>query len=295
MDGRPAGSRRHGAAARSAAVVEAAGDQTGPAEVTLLTRYEQAALADPIARELIIEVRCHADDPEEAVSQAASLAANLVPLLSLAVNAHVPIPEPYLAYEIEPALERRRFWQAYAPLEQGLPRPSRILRKELLFPLLQATLSDIPERRVLRTVGQYPSALHHWSASGRSLALAHLYMALEALAPVAERAARERLGLDNARQHAIHRDVDVSRSNWHDVLLGFVRRDELCQGDKTSYDLARRASNGFEHGFMDLPEVHPPPTAPPRCCCALSERGSWRCWTYRTTFVGSWRPSQRLT
>jgi len=79
-------------------------------------------------------------------------------------------------------------------------------------------------------------------------------MALEALTAVAERRERERLGLQSEEEHAKHRGVDVTQSNWRNVLSGWIRRDVLCKGDKATYDAARRASDGFEHGFMPLPE-----------------------------------------
>ena len=96
--------------------------------------------------------------------------------------------------------------------------------------------------------------MSQWTTAGRPLALAHLYMALEALAPVAERAERTRLGVADERAHAQHRGVDVTRSNWKEVLLGWVRRDVICRGDKAIYDAARKASDGFEHGSIGLPE-----------------------------------------
>lgn len=50
------------------------------------------------------------------------------------------------------------------------------------------------------------------------------------------------------------RGVDVTRFNWAEVLLGWIRRDVLCHGDKVTYDAARKASDGFEHGSLELPE-----------------------------------------
>lgn len=85
--------------------------------------------------------------------------------------------------------------------------------------------------------------------------MAHLYMALEALGPAAERAERQRLGLTDKRDHAAHRGVDLSLNNWESFLLGWLcARDVLCQGDKVTYKAAREAHNGFKHGYMSLPE-----------------------------------------
>ena len=83
----------------------------------------------------------------------------------------------------------------------------------------------------------------------------HLYPALEALGPAVERVERERLGLADERGHASHRGVDVSQSNWKDVLLGWVRRDIICQGDMETYDAVRRLSDKLEDGALDMPLI----------------------------------------
>jgi hypothetical protein len=223
-------------------------------EVVLSTRFEDAGLTDLIPRELTFEVYLEATDADAAVAQAGAIASGLAALVSFAVNAFVPAAEPFLAYEVAPGLTRRRFWQRHVTFQQGVPRPSRMLKEELLFPLLQAFFASPHAGRIGRAASQYHVALSHWTTAGRPLALAHLYMALEALTPVVEERARDRLGLATKEDHARHRGVDVSQRNWISVLEGWVRRDLLCRGDSVTYKAAREASNGFEHGFMDLPK-----------------------------------------
>ena len=118
---------------------------------------------------------------------------------------------------------------------------------------MAATFTSAHANRVGRAVSHYQLALSYWSTRGQPLALAHLYMALEALAPAAERTRREQLGFSSRRNTRSTLGVDVTRNNWRNVLLGWVRRDVLCRGDKATYDAAREASDGFEHGFMPLP------------------------------------------
>ena len=224
--------------------------ESGVDDVALLTRFEDAGLAEPLPRELALEVCC---DATEAVDRAAAVGGHLAALLAFVVNAHVAVPVPQLAFEAEPGLDRRQFWQGYVALASGLPHVMRRLDEGLLFPFLHAVLTAPESARLARAVSQYAVALSHWTVPARPLALAHLYIALEALAPAVERAERGRLGLPDDRAHAQHRGVDVLRSNWKDVLLGWVRRDVICQGDKATYDAARQASDGFEHASMDLP------------------------------------------
>lgn len=225
-----------------------------PVTVRLWTRYEDVGLPALLPRELVLEVRLQAADTDAAVRTASAVAGNLGSLLSFAVNAHVAPAEAYLAYECAPGLTRRRFWQQDVDFQQGLPGPRRLIDQALLFPLLNAVFGSGELPRLSRALGQYDAALGHWTTQGRPLALADLYIALEALGPAAERAERQRLGLPGEREHAAHRGVDLSRSNWRSELLSRVRRDVLCQGDKQTYDAALEASNGLEHGYMPLSE-----------------------------------------
>jgi hypothetical protein len=227
----------------------------GSADVVLSTRHvEMDGCDEPIPQELIYEVRLSVPDADTAVQVAGEVGSALSSMIAFGVNAYVPAPPPYLAYEAGPGLNRRQFWQRHVQLADGVPPPARLIDETTLFEMLQAMFSSSEAERIARAVSQYHVALSHWTTSAKPLALAHLYMALEALAPVVERRERRRLGLDTAREHAIHRKVDVSRNNWKEVLLGWVRRDVVCQGDRATYDAARNASDGFEHGSMPLPE-----------------------------------------
>lgn len=225
-----------------------------PVNVALTTRFDDAGLTSLLPRELVLEVHLHAEDANTAVAAAGTVGSGLVAIISLAANAFVAPPNPHLAYESAPGLDRRRFWQREVVLQRGLPSPSRTVDQALLVALLKAVFAAAEGDKLSRALSQYHVALGYWTTNGRPLVLAHLYMALEALGPVAEQVERDRLGLASKREHAARRGVDVSRSNWNQVLMGWVRRDVLCKGDRDTYDAARRASDGFEHGSMPLPE-----------------------------------------
>jgi hypothetical protein len=225
-----------------------------PVDVDLWTRYEDVGLAAPLPRETFFEVTLGADSVDAAIAGAGTVATGLATMISFCVNAFVPPPDPMLAYECSPGLERRLFWQRHMQPRIDELRPKRRIDVGPLFPFLHAAFSSSDAERIGRAVSHYQMALSYWSTRGQPLALAHLYMALEALGPVAERRQREKLGIATDKDHAQSRGVDVSKSNWKDVLLGWIRRDVLCGGDKATYDAARKASDGLEHGFMPLPE-----------------------------------------
>ncbi len=233
-------------------VLEGYGGDLGVIDIGLTTRLEDVGAPEPLARELLLEVNCWALGATDALTRATEATSGLAMLLAFAANAHVGMPVPCVAFESAPGLSRRRYWQGLVPMESGMPPVKRHLDAQLLFPFLQAVLTSTERERVVRAVGQYDIALQHWTVPTRPLALAHLYMALEALAPAVERVERARLGLSDERAHAEHRKVELERSNWKEVLLGWVRRDVICGGDKATYDTARKASDGFEHGSEDF-------------------------------------------
>ncbi len=108
-----------------------------------------------------------------------------------------------------------------------------------------------------RALGQYDVALHHWTLWARPLALAHLYMALEALGSATEAteaAERRRLGLPDRQAHALRRGLDVSQKGWREGLLTEIRREVICQGDAVTFNTARQAFNKFRHAEQHFSE-----------------------------------------
>lgn len=226
----------------------------GPVTVAVWTRFEDTGLTVPLPRETSLEVTVPAGSADDAIASAGAITSALTTMFSFCVNAFVSPPDPVLAYECSPGAGKRSFWQRHMRSTFDDLQPRRALNTDLLFPFLHTAFSSSDSERIGRAVSHYHLALNYWTTRGQPMALAHLYMALEALGPVAERRERERQGLAHQKEHALSRGVDVSKSNWRDVLLGWIRRDVLCDGDKETYDAARKASDGFEHGFMPLPE-----------------------------------------
>ena len=232
---------------------EAIPTEREPVVVTFQTRYADVGHPQSLPHELIITVDLLAEDAEVALREAGSIGSGISAMLSFAVNAFVATPAPHVAFESAVGLERRSFWQRQAQLREPTTlTPSRLLDKELLYAFMSSVFASSEASRLIRAISQYQVALSHWSTSGKPLALAHLYMALEALGPVALRRQLARTGLEE-KAYAESIGVNVARGNWKEVMLGWVRRDGLCEKDRTTYDAARKASDGFEHASMDLP------------------------------------------
>lgn len=227
-------------------------DDRDPAtEIVLETRYENIGTSEPVPRELVFEVTLAAEDLMHAVVEASAISGGFTAVLSFVCNAYLAVPEARLGFDATPGLDRRDIWQTDLPLETGTPRPTRMLREDVLYPFLESLRSCAEANRVRRAIGQYHAAMRDWTPAGRPLAFSHLYMALEALGPAVERVERARLGIGTDNDHAERHSVDVSRRNWKEVLLGRIRRDIICEGDRQTYDTARKASDGFEHGSED--------------------------------------------
>jgi hypothetical protein len=227
----------------------------GPATVGLATRFQEIGLANRLPQDLIFEVRCPGSDLDDAVARGSILATSLAPLISFSINAFVDVPQAHLAYEASPARSSRRFWQTDVQLGIHTLTPSQLVSSDLLIPFLQAIFTSGEQQRLGVAISHYHAALRDWTTAGQPLVLMHLYPALEALGGAVERAERGRLGIADKEAHARRRGIDITRSNWREVLLGWVRRDVICKGDQTTYKAAYEASNGLEHGSLDMPSI----------------------------------------
>ena len=227
----------------------------GPAIVGLATRFQEIGLANRLPQDLIFEVRCPGSNLDDAVARGSALATSLAPLISFAINAFVDVPQAHLAYEASPGRSSRRFWQTDVQLGTHTLTPTQIVRSDLLIPFLEAIFTSSEQQRLGVAISHYHAALRDWTTAGQPLALMHLYPALEALGGAVERAERARLDLADKKAHAVHLGIDITKSNWREVLLGWVRRDVICKRDQPTYKAAYEASNGLEHGNLDMPSI----------------------------------------
>jgi hypothetical protein len=124
----------------------------------------------------------------------------------------------------------------------------RRLSSDLVIRVLETLLKHEEVERLRRSLGQYYQALQNWEPGYEVLALAHLWMGMEAITPVA------------LRRHM--RTVGASRSDLANSwkvderdLEAEVRRRLIMRGNTQTYASAKKASDGFEHGFLGFDEV----------------------------------------
>lgn len=230
----------------------------GRLEVKLRTRWVNSGFEAPIPRELWIEARGKFASVDNAAALASAVSSSLCVLLAFCANTYVGTPELHLAFDASADCSEREFVQSFLPDETGLIKEGRIVKADELATLTAAFISSKEQARTLRALRQYALALPNWHFGSEWLALEHLYMAVEALTQSVIRQECSIRGIDEptlARMHSIDPD-DPERPRWKAVLESWCRENLIFSGDRVTYQAAKNASDGLEHGFMDLRKVH---------------------------------------
>lgn len=224
--------------------------------VEAYTRYDEEEFNLPIPRELVIDIRGPAASLVDAVKTFTDVAIVILSPLALSANAPIGEPKLYVAFDNTPGKQERDFLQTLIDDERGLPKTSRYLRVNATTKLVLAILRHREQGRIVRAIEQYRLALSYWEGGKETLAVAHLFMGMEALKVVA---LRRELAIYTMEMLAERWSV-AGRGRNGKVRLGDLqasaRREILFQGDKECHDRAEKASSGLEHGFEDLLKVN---------------------------------------
>lgn len=230
--------------------------------VVIRTRYEDIGLEQPAPREVCFEVTLPAQSIDDALAMAID-AAGLATILAFTANTAVNDMQVHLAYEVTPEVVRRPLREYAGRAQQDIPWFGRFVDNEAFFQVLKACNQGEMVPRLGSAISAYQSALDYWHASSRLLSLAHLYMACDALTECLARLHRKRLDLSE-EDHARALGVVTStakcshcnrQSGWRYDYLAAVRREYLFGNDESLYRTARKASDGFEHGYIGLPTL----------------------------------------
>lgn len=169
-----------------------------------------------------------------------------LPILAVSANAAVSHPDIELGYDCTLGLRERDFFQAFVPGEGQIVRPGRVIDVPSTSALAAAVASCPYHDRLVRAMAQYQLALENWSMESSILAVAHLWMAVEALTK-----ARIRLEIAKrklADESALAAAMGIEKK----ALDSTIRRQVIFQGDNQCYEDTLDASDGFEHGFLDM-------------------------------------------
>jgi len=224
--------------------------KAGPVEVLIRTHRENLLDFDrPVPRGLFAEVRGGAESIYQALNEFTTAAQNLTPLIALSANAPIKNMQPELAFETTEGITRREYFQQFLLPERFYPYRPRIVNGPATRDLLLSVTASPHSERLLRAAAQYFHALQEWGPGQEIMALVHLYIAVEVLTPVALREYLAQYRIEK-EQLAESWGVDINQ------LDSEVRRRLIFEGDGDTYLKVRKASDGFEHGFLDFHTIH---------------------------------------
>jgi hypothetical protein len=237
--------------------LDAVGLGLGPIRVRAYTRWVQVG-PHQVPRELVVEVGGHALSLDEAATKFSAIARPIANMIGFVANVRVGPIEAHLAYDCDPNSEERQFLEVFLPDERGSLAEGRIVRQHLLAEACPAFLALPAESaRVGRALRQYELALREWYIGGEWLALSHLWMAVETLTEAVLRRTLIDRGITE-RELAQSLGVatnDPDRPRWGQIMREQVREQVIFAGDSDTYKTAKTASDGLEHGYLDLDKV----------------------------------------
>jgi len=239
---------------------QATGDAPLPARLRMYTRWVPSGQPEPLPRELVMEVQGRATTIDEAIVRFSGIARPMATLAAFVANVRVGPVEVHLAYDCTPDSDERHFVETFLPDESGAVADGRIARVHLMVATSEALLATAPDRqeRLDRSLRQYELALREWFVGGEWLALSHLYMAVDTITPAMVKKLMADRGLskeDLAESVGIDTQ-DPKRPRWRQALEVWCRAEVIFASDAETYKAAKTASDGLEHGSLDLSEVH---------------------------------------
>jgi hypothetical protein len=230
----------------------------GPVTISYRTAFFDEGFESTVPREMWIEAAGGESTTTfvEVITAYTNAAAGFIPVIAFCTNAYVGDVEPKIAFDNAPDKVTRDYFQSFVPERRpSVPLPGRRVPSEAVVAVLEAVQASPSADRLRRAMGQYALALSHWLRGQETLALAFLYIGMETLVPVTLERECARLGLtvDELMQSWAITDnrVGVRRNK----LNGEIRQRVLFRGDSALAARAKRASDGFEHGFLDFGAV----------------------------------------
>ncbi len=174
----------------------------------------------------------------------------------LSANASADVLRETLVTEW-PATARRRIYRQFPFDRPSLPQNGRFMDKESTIKLAGAIWGHSDRERIMAAAAHYQEALRHWREGAKPLVILHLYIGVEALSKAM---LRWQLTVRNASEAELMEEYGIDGSaadaqEANEQLLRYIRRDFIFQGDGETYDVARRTSNGIEHGYEHFKKI----------------------------------------
>lgn len=227
-----------------------------PLQVGVLTGYEESSWSAPVARVLYLVVDRAAASLEDAVIEALGSASGLTTIMAFIGNRYVESPELHVAYDTTGDRAEHEFVRTYRPEYGYLPEPAAVLDVESFQPVHDCLLrSDLGARSGM-TLVHYNEALRSLRPAGDVLAAEHQFAAVEALAGIVRKREMQARGYTDELELAKCFGIDTTEP-WkaRNELTGYLRRTMIFSGDDVTHQALKKASDGFEHGYLPIVDV----------------------------------------
>ncbi|MEV7038330.1 hypothetical protein [Amycolatopsis sp. NPDC051061] len=227
-----------------------------PLRVRAFTRWVDDE-GKKLPRELVVEVRGHALSLDEAVAKFPNVARPIANLVGFVANVRVGLVEVVLAYETFASGGERDYLQVFIAEERGPVPPGRSLEVSHLDAVCLAFMGAADNERISRALRHYELALREWYIGGEWLALNYLWIAAENLTKAVIRKIIARTDVSEeeiANEHSLVTD-DPNHPRWRELLGARIRSTVIFRGDAPTYRTAKKASDGLEHGILELNAV----------------------------------------
>ena len=191
----------------------------------------------------------NAQNLKEALVPFANAGLSMLPILSLSANAAVGEPELEVGFDNTAGITVRDYFQSYVPPESGIVHSVRHINVKATITVIKSLITHPDSERLRRAANQYRLAVDFWRLGRESLILAHLWMASEALTKAKIREECSSRGLQNKNNLAESLGIELKE------LESTIRKEFLLKGDEECYAKARKASDGFEHGYLGFDKI----------------------------------------
>lgn len=228
------------------------GDHPGALTLTFSTRRADLGLGVETSIELLVEARGEAGSLDEATESFSVMANIACAVIATASNAAVAPVKIVAAYEVTALGVAGDYFQRYMPD----PPPALLQNRRVDVALLQAIFPAFgaheKRERLVRAVDHYRISLLNSLPGQDLLAFNPLWICVEALTPPLLERELKRTDLD---RDGLYQAFGLPASEFPGVrnrnLDGAVRERFIFHGDHACYQDAKKASDGYEHAFMD--------------------------------------------
>ncbi|MEU9282613.1 hypothetical protein [Streptomyces sp. NPDC048341] len=224
-------------------------------QVSAFTRYEPTNDAE-VPRALHLVVDLAAASLDDAVSEALGNTGGLTTMMAFVGNSHVDSPELHVAYDVTGDDAEHEYVQTYRPPVDELPQLGAHLDLTLFEAVHDRLLASKHSTRLGMALVQYNEALRSLRPAGDVTAAGHLFMAVEALVDVVKKREMQATGFTSDEELAAHYGIDTTEMyKARNEITGHLRRTVIFHGDDKTHRALKKASDGFEHGFLPIVEV----------------------------------------